>query len=318
MRSFSILFSLLLFVFTLTFVSCKKQDIEPLSTDIRLTDSENFTPSKSDVVKRLKIDFQNRAMLVNTTITIPQGYVATIDYPKSFMNSNKAYIVRVTPNYGNPDLYVYGHSPYSQISSSKNYSGVDEAGAHISNLSNGQNKVRYFIYAKTATNVKVEFYTVDASDCFNTVPLHQQPLNSYQCGQHSVQMVLDYYGPPENMADIFSFMGTNTTNANNRESAIEHFNSSLSASVGYNWTFEQLKSKVCEGKPVIADIWRHNYPHSVVITRIDADNTVYFNDPYPNNNGGYQNLSKSEFLNFWNLNNYLSETVSPNIVTYIN
>lgn len=75
----------------------------------------------------------------------------------------------------------------------------------------------------------------------------------------------------------------------------------VSVEARQGWTFEEVRSAIEGGHPVIADInWRlvpGNFGHFVVIYGVNLDtDTIYYHDPY---DGSHRSATWEEFLSAW-------------------
>ena len=100
------------------------------------------------------------------------------------------------------------------------------------------------------------------------------------CGPTSLGMALAYYGKGNagalaaNLWNVCGSTGDAGTNHAGLAKGAAHYgfpNAKWSYSVGASWVREQIKA----GKPIIANV----YNHYVVITGIDDNGNIYYNDP---------------------------------------
>lgn len=140
------------------------------------------------------------------------------------------------------------------------------------------------------------------------VPLTRQATD-YTCGASAFQSILYYYGVEYMESDIATLVHSDTTNGTpylNIKSVAESLN--FSVEIKKNSTFDNLKTYLDEGKPVLVLIqawteqqnvdWKNDWidGHYVVAIGYDSNN-VYFMDP--STLGNYTFIPQSEFFDRW-------------------
>ena len=331
------LFLLVLSCFSLIiFQSCEENEI----SDLEITEQKQVVEFPSmensdiknfqDLIPESVIEDASKS---RSSITVYHSSLVTLNsgkwhgyiFPKSLLQNHDV-IFEIIPRYGDPDAYAFGYPGFRYIKHSYEGSGTDKVEVKLSHLNSGESYAALYAYAfsntqftyKVSLRAKNTSGGSNSSNCgVDNFPMYRQH-NNFTCGQYSVTMLLNHKGYHNvTIEDVTGFIGGSYTDGNDQRNAINHFAPNLSARVGRNWTFDQLKDQICKNGSVLVAVWRHGYGHTFVVRKIDGNNRVYVNDPFYNSNGGKKVFSKSTFLNMWDTPRHSGRTdVAKNVIIY--